>query len=324
MSTLYAGPGKVYMNGQALWPEGENGEIKAEVKQQALEVVSGFFGRVTALQGDAQAIISLTPFDNWSALPLLFPPYLGVSTGTTSGALGIGTRPHGTTDVPAEVWTPDGRSYTFPRAAVIKHPDLRLAIDRPLFGPIAIAAIIATGKSLGGAGALYTLTASGAADPGGQQGTDYTRGAWKGIWGTTPGFGGASGDSPIEAEDAWVILTDAKYSPLPVQQLVRGYKLDNVSFMAKVRPFGPTHAQIDAAIGVNAGRTLGAQFANSTTAADLVLSGPNSKTITLKNADVVGAGFEFGGTRLGTGELGFITTMTFTAGAPQPLLIFSA
>ncbi len=93
--------------------------------------------------------------------------------------------------------------------------------------------------------------------------------------------------------------------------------------MAKVRPYGPTHTQIDAAIGVNAGRTLGSQLANATTAADLVLSGPNSKTITLKNADVVGAGFEFGGTKLGTGEIGFVTTMQFTAGAPQPLLVFS-
>jgi len=55
-----------------------------------------------------------------------------------------------------------------------------------------------------------------------------------------------------------------------------------------------------------------------------VLSGPNSKTITLKNADAVGAGFEFGGTQLGTGEMGFVTTMTFTSGNPQPLLVFSA
>jgi len=328
MSTIYAGPGKIYMGGKALWPEGENGEIKAEVKQKAVDVVSGFFGRVTALQGDAQAIISLTPFDNWSALPLLFPAYLGVSVGSASGALVIGTRPHnpaGAADAPAVIWSPDGRSYCFPRAAVTKHPDLHLGIDKPLFGPVEIACILATGASLGDTGALYTLRASGAADPGGQQsGTDYQRAAWTGVWGTVAGFGGGSGGVAVEAEEGWVITTQAKYSPLPVQTLVRAYKLDSVSFMAKCRPYGPTHSQIDAAIGVNDGRLLGQQFANGTTGADLALSGPNSKAITLKNADAVGAGFEFGGTKLGTGEIGFITTMTFTSGAAQPLLVFSA
>jgi hypothetical protein len=64
---------------------------------------------------------------------------------------------------------------------------------------------------------------------------------------------------------------------------------------------------------------------------DLALSGPNGKSITLKNADVVGAGFEFGGTRLGTGEIGFVNGMAFSGGgsgqngqAVQPLLVFSA
>ncbi|MGO8678052.1 MAG: hypothetical protein ACLQVX_19590 [Limisphaerales bacterium] len=328
MSTIYAGPGKIYMGGSALWPEGENGEIKAEVKQQAVDLASGFFGRVTALQGNAEVIVGLTPFDNWSALPLLFPRYLGVSVGSATGALGIGTRPHnpaGAADTPAVIWSPDGRSYSFPRAAVTKHPDLHLGIDKPLFGPVEIACILATGASLGAAGALYTLIPGGVSDPGGQQsGTDYQRGAWTGVWGTVAGFGGGSAGLPVEAEDQWVITSDIKYSPLPVQTLVRAYKLDSVAFMARCRPYGPTHSQIDAAIGVNTGRLLGQQFANGTTGADLVLTGPNSKSITLKNADAVGAGFEFGGTRLGTGEVGFVTTMTFSAGAPQPLLVFSA
>ncbi len=318
------------MSGIALWPEGENGQIKAEVRQLTHDVVSGYFGRVTCLQGDAQAVISLTPFDNWGALRTLFPAYLGVTVGTgagSAGALAIGTRPHnpgGAADAAAEVYAPDGRLYTFPHAAVCKHPDLHLGLDRALFGAMEIAAIIATGSSLGAAGALYTLTGSGAADPGGQQsGGDYQRGAWYGAWGTAAGFGGHSGDSPMEAEEEWVIQTAVKYSPLPVQTLVRAYKLDNVSFLAKCRPFGPTQGQIDAAAGVNTGRVLGQQFANSTTGADLVLTGPNGKTITLKNADVAGAGFEFGGTKLGNGEIGFVTTMTFNGGAPQPLLVFS-
>jgi len=218
MSTIYAGPGKVWMNNKALWPQGENGEIKAEVKQRAVDVVSGFFGRVTGLQGDAQAIISLTPFDNWSALSLLFPAYLGVTVGATPGALALGTRPHNpnaAADLPAKIWSPDGRLYTFPRTAVTKHPDLHLGIDQPLFGPVELAAIIASGATLGGSGSLYTLTPSGATDPGGQQsGSDFQRGPWYGVWGTVAGFGGDGSSSPVEAEEEWVITTVAKYSPL--------------------------------------------------------------------------------------------------------------
>jgi len=325
MSTLYAGPGKIWMNGTALWPEGENGEIRASIEQEVAELAGGMHGRVTAVQGGVAGKIVITPFDHWGALGLLFPPYLGVSVGATTGALAIGARPHGATDTACKIWTPDGRLYSFGRAAVTRHPDLRLGIGSALFGRVEITALVASGKKLGDAAALYTITESGAADPGGQMGlADFARGTWTGVWGTAAGFGGDAGGTPIEAEDEWVISSEVKYSPLPVQKLARAYKLDSVKFMAKVRPYGPTHSQIDAAIGVNNGRLLGSQIANATTAADLALSGPNGKTITLKSADVVGAGFEFGGTRLGTGEIGFVTTVRFVGGAAQPLLVFSA
>jgi len=326
--TLYAGPGKLYFNAISLWPEGPNGAIKAGIEQEALPVGSGFHGQMTHVQGGVVAKIGLTPFDNWGALATLFPSYLGVSVGATAGALAIGTHPHnvsGGADLPGVIWTPDGRSYTFPRVAVTKHPDLHLGVDKALFGPMELTGLVATGKAMGSAGAFYTIVASGAADPGGQMTlTDFQRGAWTGVWGTSAGFGGDATPYPIEAEDEWVITSEIKYSALPVQKVVRAFKLDSVKFMARVRPYGPTHANIDAAIAINASRLLGSQIANSTTAADLVLTNQNGKTITLKKADVVGAGFEFGGTKLGNGEIGFLNTMQFTAGVAQPLLTFSA
>ena len=325
MSTLYAGPGKVWMNGTALWPAGEPGELRATIEQEVVEVAAVLHGRVTSVQAGALARVVLTPFDHWGALGLLFPAYLGVSVGATTGALAIGARPHGAVDAPGKIWTPDGRLYTFPRAAVTRHPELRLGLASPLFGPVELTGLVASAKKLGDAGALYTIAESGAADPGGQMRlTDFARGAWTGTWGTAAGFGGETNGTPIEAEDEWVIANDILYRPLPVQKLVRAYQLASVKFLARVRPYGPTHSQIDAAIGLNNGRLLGSQVAGSATAADLVLTGPNGKTITLKSADVVGAGFEFGGAKLGTGEIGFVTTVQFMAGVAQPLLVFSA
>jgi hypothetical protein len=90
----------------------------------------------------------------------------------------------------------------------------------------------------------------------------------------------------------------------------------SAAFMVRVRPVGPTHTQI---VGQAKAHTLGVKLGSY----DLVLTGPGGKLITLKNAGVRGAGFEFGGSTLGTGEVGFVNSMTFTAGVPQPLIIFA-
>lgn len=324
---LYAGPGKLFFNAIALWPEGDNGAISARVIQEAQPASTGMHGRQTYTQGNGNVEITMTPFDNWGALATLFPAYLGVKVGLTAAALVIGTRPHnpaGAGDAAAKIWSADnaGRMYTFPRAGIIRHPDLHLGVGKALFGPITMMGLLATGKNMGDAAAFYTITETAAADPGGQMTlADFERGEWTGAWGTVAGFGG-DGGATMEAEDQWTITSEIRYTPLPVQKLVRAYKLDSVAFMAKFRPYGPTHTQIDTQIGLNNGRILGARFANPGN--DLLLTGPGGKTITLKNADVVGAGFEFGGTRLGNGEVGFVNGMTYTAGAPNSLLEFSA
>lgn len=329
-TTIYAGPGKAYFNSVGFQANDTNGSISAKTLQDVDPVAVSMFGRVGYLQGNVIETVDLTPFDNWGLLPTLFPTWLGVTTGTNTGALIIGQRPHnplvaGTpaADAALKIWTPDGRLYTFPRSAITKHPDINLGANKPLFGPMQFTNILASSKKLGDAAAFHTVTESAAADPGGAFiTTDFERGAWYGAWGTVAGFGGDAGD-PLEGEDGFIISTAVKYSPLPVQKLVRAYKLDEVYFMFKCRPYGPTHTQITTNIGINNGRTLGT-FVPTSAAADLVLTGPNSKTVTLKNADIVGAGFDFGGTKLGSGEIGFVHKVTFTTGAPQPSLIFSA
>jgi hypothetical protein len=325
-ATIYAGPGKLYFNGVAIQANDTGGRILARTMQDADPVAVAMFGRVGYLQGNVVETIDLTPFDNWGILKTLFPAYLGVSVGTQTGALVIGTRPHnpaGAADAAAKIWTPDGRLYAFPHSAITKHPDVHLGANRPLFGPMQLTNIIATGASLGASGAFHNVTESGAADPGGAFVTsDVDRGAWTAAWGTVAGFGG-DGGAAMEAEDGFSITTAVKYSPLTVQKLVRAYKLDEVHFLCKGRLYGPTHTQITAATGISNGRVLG-NYIPTGSAADLVLTGPNSKTVTLKNADIVGAGFDFGGTKLGTDEVGFFSGMTFSSGAPQPLLIFSA
>jgi hypothetical protein len=169
--------------------------------------------------------------------------------------------------------------------------------------------------------ASNAITESAASDPGGVFTlADFVRGKWTAAWGTLAGFGG-DGGSALEAEDGWQLVPDIKYSPRTVQKVTRHMVLDSVSFMLKGRPVGPTQTQIAAAV---LGHTAGSRFGAGTNAADVVLTGPSSKTITLKQAEIRGAGFEFGGTKLGNGEVGFVISQTFTSGAANPMLVFSA
>ena len=139
-------------------------------------------------------------------------------------------------------------------------------------------------------------------------------GHWTASWGAITGFTG------MEAEDYFQLVPDVKYQFYTVQKLTRIAKLVSARFMVKFRPVGPTQTQL---IGKIAAHSTGAQLVEGT-ATDFVMSGPFSKTVTLKNADIVGSGFDFGGTKLGSDEVGFLSGMTFSTGAPQPLLIFSA
>lgn len=325
--TLYAGPGKVYTNSIALQPEGENGPIKITLAEDTAEIAAAMFGRIGEQVADQIVELTVRPFDNWGSLRTLFPAALGVSVGASVGALSIGTRPHGTGNASTKVWRPDGILYNIVRSAVIGHPSLHLGIGKALFGDCRIVGIGdgVTPVAMGSSGYLIAgnaITESAAADPGGNMAmSDFIRGAWTGVWGTVAGFGGAAGSdgqtNAVEAEDEWTIESNVKYSALKVQGRTVGFKLDSVGFMAKCRPYGPTHTDIVAAIGAHThGQRLGS--------ADLTLTGPSSKTITLKNAAIKGGGFEFGGTQLGSGEIGFVNEMTFSTGAPQPLLVFSA
>ena len=328
--TFYAGPCKTYLglNSVALQANGAQGAVKAVINEKTVDAGTATFGKIAEILVDQTVEIDVTPFANWHLLPTLLPPYLGVTTasgtGDAAGALVIGTRPHGTSNNPCKLFTPDGRLYSFVRAAVTGHPTLKLSSSEALFGPTKITCLGDPTLVPGASSFLLTgnaITETAGADPGDAFAlTDFVQGRWTAAWGTLAGFGG-DGSSTLEAEDGWEIVPDVKYHPLTVQGLTRHMVLDSVAFMLKGRLVGPTQTQIAGALLAH---TQGLRLGTSANAADVVLTGPNSKTITLKLADIKGSGFEFGGTKLGNGETGFVTTMAFTSGAPTPLLVFSA
>ena len=327
---IYTGPGKVFLAGNsvALQANGANGPIKFTINEKTSDAGTAMFGKIAETLDDQTAEIDVTPFDNWNLLPTLFPPYLGVTTavGTSFGAgvLAIGTRPHGAANVAAKIYTPDGRLYQPVRAAITGHPNMKLGSGEGLYGATKITCLGDPTLLPGAASFLLNanaITETGATDPGGAfTMADFERGRWTAAWGTLTGFGGDSG-AAMEAEDGFELVPAIKYSPRTVSKITRHMVLDSVAFMIKFRPVGPTQTEIAAAILAH---TAGSRFGAGANAAGLILTGPGAKTITLNQSEIKGAGFEFGGTKLGNGEIGFVSSMTFTSGAAQPLLAFSA
>lgn len=341
---IYSGPGKVVatLNGAkyAFQAEGENGQVKLSTVEKRTVRQTASLGYQRSTLDDQVAELTFTPFDQWSLLPALFPAYLGVTTLTTGGATGalnIGQRSHdyaggnvinGKTT--AQVWTNDGRLYTLHRAAITQHPNLKLGVGQPLYGQSKITGLWAIGQIPGdGTAATNFLSVDNDPQaPGGAAATDpdtvgftpdFVNGHWTASWNADSNF------ASMEVEDFWTVSVNAKYSPLRVQKLTRHFKLDSVEFMVKGRITGPTHGELLAYIGAH---QFGANIAG-TNFGDLTLTGPGPKTITLHNAEVMldNQGFEFGGTKLGTGEVAFVTTLDYNAGppaTPKPVLKFSA
>lgn len=321
---FYTGPVKVYFNATGLQVNGAQGQGKFNIAEKTSDAGTSQFGKIAETLDDVVGEIDFTPFDNWGSLATLFPSYLGVSVGAVAGALLIGTRPHGAANAACKLWTPDGRLYNAVRAAITTHPSLKLNPGEPLFGACKITCLGDPTLSPGAASYLLAanaITETGGVDPGGAMTmADFVRGRWTAAWGILAGFGG-DGGAALEGEDGWEIIPDIKYHAVAVQKVTRHMVLDSVAFMAKCRPVGPTQTEIAGAVLAH---TAGSRFGAGANAADLVLTGPSGKTITLKQAEIKGAGFEFGGTKLGNSEIGFVSSMTFTGGAPGPLLVFSA
>lgn len=328
--TVYAGPGKVVFNGVAYQADGENGQVSLVVDEPTTQRGTAFHGRLFETLNDQVAKLSFTPFDQWGILGALFPAFLGVTTsagsvtnGAGAGVLAIGSRPHDKASgsanglANAKVFAFEGRLYTMIRGAMTKHPSLKLGVGVSLYDAVEITGLGDPAKFPGDTDFLVSApTESSASDPDstGFATTDFVNGKWLGAWGALTGF------TVVEPEDFWTLVPEVKYSTLTVEKLSRHMKLDSSAFMLKCRPVGPTHTQILAQVLAH---THG-QILKRSSEIDMVLTGPSSKTITLKRVEIKGAGFEFGGTRLGTGEVGFVTNAAFTSGAPNPSLIFSA
>jgi hypothetical protein len=87
-------------------------------------------------------------------------------------------------------------------------------------------------------------------------------------------------------------------------------------------PAEPTMGNIDAGLlAQGSAATHGARL--SALSADLVITGANSVSVTVKNAALKTAGFVFGGKPLRNGEAGWVSTTNVTTGTATAALVLA-
>jgi hypothetical protein len=245
-------------------------------------------------------------FYDTAALATIFPYLAGV----------VGTTYPGSTDKSCAWNSNNGDVITMTSALIGKMPDLELGVDGPVLGRMEIWGVIGNGDSPGTANSYYTLqTGQSYSNPAVPSTAVLGRQEFTAVWGSVAGF------TSFQAQEKWTISHEVKLEPLVIQGRTRAFKLASYRVLAKCKPLGPTMSQIDAALyGQGSGATGGYRL--STNAANLVISGSSSMSVTLGNAALKTAGYVFGGKPLRLGELGWVSTLSVASGgAPsQPAL----
>lgn len=347
--TIYSAPAKVAMfdhagtlRGHGLQADGDGGAVNIAINNKVTPRFSALGGYMGSTIDDIMGKVSLTPFDSWALLPLLFPFKCVKTGGTTAGKLGIGDRPHdaaaaGLAAAPntgagqmgaTKIWTPDNGLYTFVRSAITKHPNMNLSVGKPLFTGIEITALADITKGLGDDSALMLppVEPSGTGnDPDSAVPVnDFLNERWTGSWaGSATGLG--AGDIVLDATEGFELMCDAKYGAVIGSKRTWHMHLLSVQFAIKGKLFGPTHTNL---MGELLKRKLGSRAGASTDAAGaaLTMSSSSGKTIVLASACPIfeNAGFTFGGNAMAAGEVVFVSNITYTTpGTQDTVLTFS-
>lgn len=294
-TSILRGPGSVTYGGQTFY---DADGITADVETTTQDVPSSVSGTLDTIKTDATGKVTFTPCGQLSAdlLALLFP----------YGSASIGASACGGTDRPLVVHSVGGTKVTFLNAVLSKMPELRLSPVKTSFGAAEFSAALALGKAPGEASSFYSSEAAtyglGAPDPAGITGIQYS---------ATLG----SGFSITDTLDGWTVTPEVTLEPVTTDLLgTVDWTIASIGCTATCTPLGLTESQILAKLPIGTGR--GASLAGTD---DLVITGTDGLTVTLKNASVVRGPLQWGNTALRAGELQFRAHRAFSQGVAGAL-----
>lgn len=128
-------------------------DIVVSIEKETKERTASHLGKFDEILLAVKAEIKFKPVE-WDNLAVLFP--------WTSMRLGQAV--FGDTDYKTEIFSADGKKYTFHRTAVTQSPSIGAGVEKDLLGECTITALIGTGKSFSDSDAVFS-TASGTFSP---------------------------------------------------------------------------------------------------------------------------------------------------------------
>jgi hypothetical protein len=277
-------------------------------------LASALYGKFDEIPTDLLIKFSGTPrYYDTGALSTMFP-YTG--TFPVPGTF------YGGGNVAAGINSVNGDQFVLNNAMVGKMPELILGAEKVILGPMEIWGLIQSGQNPNNAGAYYTYNAGGGscsfANPPlagtalmGQQ--EYTA-----VFGAVPGL------AAFQAQETWTISHELEWSPVLIQGRTRAFRLLSYRALAKCKPADATMSALVSALGMQgANATPGTRLSQLAKAANggasfpsLAISGTSNITVTLGNAALKTAGFQFGSKPLRQGEIGFVSTADLSSGTP--------
>jgi hypothetical protein len=304
--TLARGPAYAAFNGQSFLFSADS---KIEIIPTTQDVRAALYGKIDETISDTVVRCSGTPL-TWTSLGTLFP-YLAPTVGQRL----FGSVSNQSVDLPLTWNANNGDVITVTNAAVTRMPDLHLGVEKDILGPMEFTGLVGNGEDPESPNSYYAIATGQSFTAPALDVTKLTRQRYTAAWGSFAGFGS------FQAQDTWTISHELETSPVKIQGRSIDMVITSYRCMAKCKPAEPTMTNIDAALliqgtGAKHGRRL------SSNSADLVVTGQNLVSITLKNAALKTAGFVFGGKPLRNGELGWVSTWV-TSSSPQSGAIFA-
>jgi len=176
--------------------------------------------------------ITTTFVGEFEYLPQLFP--------LLSSSLGASIL--GTTDVAWRLVTQSGRQWDFPRGGFIVRPEITSVPGQTLFGQSTFAAVCASDKQPGAAGAFFTFTDEGTFP-------DFSSFDPTQILTLAPLVSYGSVFSNAQGENGIVISPTWKTMEFRANGLIRDWTLESQELTAKFKPYGLTFEAINTACG---------------------------------------------------------------------------
>ena len=313
-SALVQGPAKLIFNAAAgaVTFHAQN-DFAYSINRRTVPISTSLHGQIDLREQDISLDLSVKPDGRFDAgLIAALWPY----SNSVPGA-GLWTD----TDRSLVIHGSDGAKHTLAAVAVTKMPDLLFSAIATMVGEVGFTGLAANGSSFSTANRLYTIAAS--ADP---VDTAFTVAGIK-MQPYTATWTGFTGFTNFETQDGFRVSFNLQTEDQEIDsQGVYQKIIKSVGIAVRCIPLGPSSANIDAALktqgsGAARGRSLDAS------AAQLQITGADAVNyLTIPNCQIETGSFRFGSSaqQLRVGEVAFVGTRKFTAGAQQPLWTLAA